>query len=386
MESARLVFLALAVALALPGCHRTESDESAGEPKVADNTITFPAGSPAVATIKMTVVAPAASTRLTLNGRIVFDDDHTARIFAPFAGRVERLTADVSDRVQAGQTLAYIASPDYAQAQADAGKAVADAALAERNATRLHELLAHGAAAEKDVQAADADLARARAEKARAENTLKMRAGAVIAPDGEPLFPLNTPFAGVVVERNVNPGQEVRPDQMLANAPQFFAPLFVVSDPTRMWVFIDATEHDLPLLQRGARFTVHSAAFPDTSFEGTVTWIADALDPTTRMVRVRGVVGNPDRRLKAEMFVSVDFDAPAAATADVPATGVFMKGSKHYAYVAEAAGVFRRREVQVAGEHDGKIEIAAGVRPGDRIVTDGALLLDEIYSDASSGS
>ncbi len=367
------------LALVATACHRSAPAPANELPKVTEDRIAFPATSPALAGIKTAPVRVGSSTVLRLNGRLVWNDDVTARVFAPFAGRVEQVLAQLSQPVHAGDRLALIASPDYAQAQADARKAVADSRLAAQNFERLQSLLEHGAAARKDIEAAAAELERARAEQARAEGILTLRAGGL---ETGPLFPLTSSIAGEVVERNVSPGQEVRPDQMLANAPQFFAPLFVISDPTQLWVDIDATEHELDGVRQGSRLVVKSTAFPGRSFGGTVTWIAGALDPATRMVRIRGTVQNADRMLKAEMFVTVEMKTSRPAEAEAPVSAVFMKGDRHFAYVEETRGVYVRHEVRIGSLHRDAIEVIGGLQPGDSVVVEGALLLDQLYGDA----
>ena len=102
------------------------------------------------------------------------------------------------------------------------------------------------------------------------------------------------------MEKNLNPGQEVRPDQMLAGLPQFGAPLFVITEPTRLWVQLDATESDLCHLKPGLPMVIRSQALPEASHPGRLEVVSDSFDPATRMLRVRGSVENPDRTLKAE--------------------------------------------------------------------------------------
>ena len=109
---------------------------------------------------------------------------------------------------------------------------------------------------------------------------------------------------GFLSRRISTPGQEVRADQMLANATQLYAPLFVVSDPAHLWVQLDVAESDLGSLRPGEALRVHSRAYPDKVFDGTLEKIGDSLDPATRTVQVRGSVANPDKLLKAEMYVS----------------------------------------------------------------------------------
>src|SRR5205807_6675935 len=117
------------------------------------------------------------------------------------------------------------------QAQADARRAATDLALAERTLARQVDLLQHGVVARKEVEQAEADVARARADHQRAKVRLELYGGDTALVDQ--LLPLETPLGGRIVDRSITPGQEVRPDQMLANAPQLVAPLFVVTDPSR---------------------------------------------------------------------------------------------------------------------------------------------------------
>jgi cobalt-zinc-cadmium efflux system membrane fusion protein len=278
--------------------------------------------------------------------------------------------------VTAGTLLAEIASPDFGQAQSNARRAVADFAQAEHTAARLRDLVGHGAVAQKDLQAAEADLVRAQSEQERTRRQLELYGGDAATIDQA--YRLKAPIDGVVVEKNINPGQEVRPDQMLANVPQLAAPLFTISDPRRLWVQIDAREAELPLLEPGDPFVVHMHAFPEQSFPGRIDVVADAVDPATRMVRVRGSVGNPGRLLKAEMFVTVDLPSREPKAIHVATRAVFLKGEKHFVYVEPMPGRFLRREVRVGSEHDGRMVVLAGLESGERVVASGCLLLEQM--------
>jgi membrane fusion protein, heavy metal efflux system len=182
------------------------------------------------------------------------------------------------------------------------------------------------------------------------------------------------------VEKNINPGQEVRSDQMLANVPQLSAPLFVVSDPNRLAILIDATERDLVALHPGIPFQVRSDSIRDRTFSGVVDWVSDALDPTTRRVTVRGLVENPDRLLKAEMFVTAEFESAGTSNLAAPAEAVIMKAEKHFVFVEEKAGSYARREVEIGSEQKGNLVVLRGLRPGERVVTHGSVLLDELQA------
>ena len=367
----------------LVGCHSsTEKPAEAQGPRVEGGRVILPEGSPQTGSLAIAQVEVCKGATIHLNGRSVWDDEATVRVFTPFAGRVTKISADVGQAVKQRDTLAMIASPDFGQTQADARRAESDFRLAERTLARVRELYEHGAAPKKDLEAAEADFARAQSEKTRTIGRLSLYGGSLGTIDQ--VCPLISPLDGVVVEKNINPGQEVRPDQMLANAPQFFSPLFVVTDPTRLWVLLDVSDKDLPRVRRGERILVHAPAFPDRVFQGTIDVISDSLDPTTRTVKVRASVDNSARLLKAEMFVTVDLSANRPEGTDVCAKAVFLKGEKHYVFVQQGRGEFLRREITTGPEHEGKIQVLDGLLPGERVVTEGCLLLEQLYQSGES--
>ncbi len=164
---------------------------------------------------------------------------------------------------------------------------------------------------------------------------------------------------------------------MLANVPQYTAPLFLVTDPSRLWIQIDATEVDLPRLRAGRQFTFTSRAFPGQTFTGRTDTVSTFIDPATRTIKVRGTVDNSRRLLKAEMFVSVSLPSDETAAASVPAGAVFLKGQKHYVFLEEPPGTFVRKEVEIGPEHNGHVVVLTGVQSGQRVVTEGCILLQQ---------
>ncbi len=281
----------------------------------------------------------------------------------------------INQTVAKGEPLAEIQSPDFGQAQADARKAASDFRHSKQNLERLRDLFNQGAAPRKDLESAEADYVSASAENDRAEGRLAIYGASASSTDRAFLLP--SPLGGVVVEKNVTPGQEVRPDQMLANMPQITAPLFVITDPSRLWVQIDATEVDLPHLRPGREFTFSTRAFPDQIFTGRVAVVSQFIDPATRTIKVRATVDNPSRLLKAEMFVSLNLPGENTLGASVPSKAVFLKGDRHYVFVEEQPGRFNRHEVRIGPEQDGRILVLGGVEPGQRVVTEGCVLLQQ---------
>ena len=377
----RFGILALAVAFALPfsGCSPKETQAATTELNVSSNSITIPINSPQFSSISVEPVEAHQSTMAPLAGRLTWDEDVTVRVFTPFAGIVHSLLVNVNDRVRRGTPLAEIQSADFGQALADARKADSDFRRTDRNLNRVRDLAAHGAAPQKDLESAEADFASAQAERDRTRVRLETYGASTEATNHGFLLP--SPLQGLVVEKNVTPEQEVRPDQMLANMPQFTAPLFTITDPARLWIQIDATESDLPHLRPGREFTFFSRAFPDQAFTGRVDVVSEFIDPITRTIKVRGSVDNSSRVLKAEMFVNVNLPAAETPGTSVPARAVFLKGDKHYVFVETEPGQFVRREVQIGPEQNGHILVWAGAEPGQRVVTEGCLLLQQTLHD-----
>src|SRR5262249_44810682 len=136
--------------------------------------VVFAPGSPQIASITTVPIEPRREMALRFNGRLVWNEDRTVRVFAPFAGRVTEIAVRPGDRVKKGQTLAVLAAPELGQAQAEARRAEQDFQLASKNLARVEELAMAGVAPAKDLQAAQADLARTKAEKERTLAKLKL--------------------------------------------------------------------------------------------------------------------------------------------------------------------------------------------------------------------
>jgi cobalt-zinc-cadmium efflux system membrane fusion protein len=371
--------LVLALSILSFGCHSRKVAEQPPEPTVAEGKVTMPPDSPQLAALTIESANAAQKTFVPLSGRLMWDEEVTVRVFSPFAGIVRKLGVTVGQPVTKGMALAEIQSSDFGQVLSDARKAESEFRRAENNLNRLRDLVEHGAAPKKDLESAEADYAAAEAEKGRARARLATYGCTTTAVDHGFLLP--SPLDGIVVEKNVTPGQEVRPDQMLANAPQFTAPLFTITDPSRLWIQIDATEVDLPHLKPGSEFTFFSRAFPGQVFTGTVDVVSEFIDPATRTIKVRGTVDNSQRRLKAEMFVSINLPSEETPGTSVPAKAVYLKGEKHYVFIEAERGKFTRQEVTIGPEQDGRILVLAGVQPGQRVVTEGCVLLERTLHD-----
>jgi cobalt-zinc-cadmium efflux system membrane fusion protein len=367
----RACLLALSLA-ALCSCGG-KPDAQAPEASIqGKNAVVFPAGSPQLAQIVTAEVQPRRDMTMRFNGRLVWNEDRTVRVLAPFGGRVMSIAVRPGDRVKAGDTLAVLAAPELGSAQAEARKAEQDYALAEKSFARVRELYDAGVAPAKDFQAAQADLARTEAERQRTREKLRLY-GKTQSVDQT--FRLKSPIAGVVVERNLNPGQEVRPDS------QGDKGLFVVSDPSRLWFLLDLAEKDIGLVKAGAQVMLSATSLGEERVAGRIVHVAEQVDPQTRTVKVRGTVDAADRRLKAEMYVVAELRLPVQGGFVVVPSAVFLRGERHYVFVDAGGGRFERRAVEV-GPLTGEGQVVLrGLDASDKVVSDGSLLLEHLIEN-----
>jgi membrane fusion protein, heavy metal efflux system len=339
----------------------------------ASDTLHLSPDSPQLSFLKIeTIHAFPEPLAEPLNARIAYDDNHTARIFSPVAGRVVKIAAEVGERVKAGDPLLWIDSPDFAQAASDSMKGDADLLRKKEAYERAKLLYEAQGMARKDLESAEADWLQADAEAKRANARMKnLNASA----DGkvEDRFVLRASISGIVSERKVNAGSEVRTDSN--------DPLFVVSDMRHLWVLIDLPEQQLGKVRKGMPVSIEVDAFPAETFKGRITALGGALDPVTRRVQVRCEVDNAQSKLLPEMFARVTpIVGKGSGLPRVPNTSLFIQGLYNYLFVEQSPGVLQRRRVTPAMQGPDFTYIKEGLRSGERVVTSGALLLNSELS------
>ena len=370
--------VAVAAALALGAISLTHHLQAANQPVVAEpeqtanpvyqnGVLQYPANAPQLSTLRTeTATALPLPVSEPLNGRLALDENRTARIASPIAGRVLTVRSEVGDRVARDAVLLQADAPELAAADADNQKAVADERRKKLAYDRARTLLTHEVVPQKEVEAAEADYRQATAETRRSALRMK-NLHASGADNGR--FNLRSPLAGVVVERQVTPGMELRPDQA--------APLFVVSDPAHLWLLVDVPERSLARVQAGQKVGIETDAYPGVQFPGKVEKVGFGLDPATRRVQVRCSVDNADGRLRPEMFARVSFLADTnQRTVALPNGGLVTEGINTYAFVEKAPGAFEKRKVTLALRGRDVSFVESGLSAGERVVVEGALLLN----------
>jgi membrane fusion protein, heavy metal efflux system len=336
----------------------------------AANEIVLTAGSPQLTSLRVEPVKeiPVPVTE-PLNGKIVFDENRTARIFSPVAGRALSIKAEVGDAVKVGQTLLVMDSPDVGGAVADVRKSQADLQLKQQALERSRMLVDHGVLAKKEVEVAQADWASSRAESERATARLKNLGVSTAANDN---YAVRSPIAGMVVDRKINPGSEVRPDAA--------DPLFIVTDPNYLWASIDLPERDLSRISQGQKLSIQVDAYPDEVFSGEVKTIGVMVDPTTRRIPVRCMVDSKGK-LKPEMYARITpLDSSQHRVIRLPNSALITEGLYSYVFVEERPLHFKKRKVTLDLQRREYATVKEGLKLGERVVVGGAILLNSDLS------
>ena len=312
---------------------------------------------------------------LTLIGKVAYAEDRYSRISSPLQGRVLEVRAHLGDRVQAGSVLLVLDSQDIAQAYSEYVKEDSDLQYATRARELAKDLYENKALALKELKQAENELIKARAEFRRAkERLLSLRVPAQELD--KPLeqqkitsrFEMKSPLAGIVVERNVTPGQSIGGDSGQV--------VFTVADLDMLQVVADVYERDLALVKEGQSAKVTVEAYQDVNFPATVTTIGDVVDPTSRTIKLHALVNNKDHRLKPEMFARLHIEiGESMRLLTIPREAVLEEDGKQFVYIVEGADQYVKREVAVSTISPDQVHVLRGLTSGQRIVTKGAVLI-----------
>jgi membrane fusion protein, heavy metal efflux system len=152
-----------------------------------------------------------------------------------------------------------------------------------------------------------------------------------------------------------------------------------------VWVQADVFERDLRNISVGQKADVTTTAYPEAHFIAHVSSIGNLVDPQTRTTKVRVIVANRDVRLKPGMFTSISLSLPASdSTLTVPAKAVFVENEKSFAYVQVGPRQFARRTIEAVASGADRLRVLRGLSAGERVVSDGVLLLRQLDSDSAT--
>ena len=279
-----------------------------------------------------------------------------ASISARIGGRIDKLYLDFTgQQVRRGQTIASLYSPEvFSTAE--------EYRLALENRKRL------GTGAEPLAVSGAEDLVNASRRRLELWGLTPQQLDE-IASSARPQIelPIYSTVSGIVTERKVTQGQYVNAGEVL----------FTITDLSTIWVKADVYQPDLPSVRTGQSVEITSDSLPGTTLRGRVGFLDTSINPQTRTASARIEVPNPSMRLRPGMFVQVKFAAPAGHDVlAIPRSAVLDTGMRKFVYVAKGNGEFEGRQVQLGPAGTDYYPVLAGLKEGERIVSQGSFLID----------
>jgi cobalt-zinc-cadmium efflux system membrane fusion protein len=357
-------------ALALFSCSKPSK---APEPVSRAGNLTLPPDQRAKVEVEAVATATYRRT-LETTGTVAFDADQATAVLAPVSGPVSRLLVSVGAQVHRGETLATVASPDFASAVSAYRKTVATARNTRRVADLDAKLFESEALSRREMEQAETDAVSAESDRDSArlallalgldENAVEqVGKGQARAVEGL----IRAPITGTLVEKLITPGQLLQAGT---------TPCFTVADLSTVWVMANVFESDLPFVAIGDAADVRTAVSPN-AFPGRVDYVAAIVDPTTRAIAVRIVAKNPDQLLKKDLYVRVSIHSHRESRGILAPVSAILRDDENlpFLFVANTDGTFARRQVAVGSQVGDRVEITSGLNAGDRVVTNGGLFM-----------
>lgn len=332
---------------------------------------------------------------IKLPGILTLNQNKTAHISSLIGGKVASLEVDLGDRVQKGQLLLTINSPEFAQAQADFLQTVAQLNLSRKEYERAKLLLKEKAIEEREFLRREAEFEKLSSEVGGLgailhsygfdhEQTEKLiEKCASRKPDddlcklADPNLPVLSPLSGIIIFRDVIVGEHVEPNKIL----------FTASDLRTLWALLDAYEKDLPFITRDSRVTILSSLYPDKEFAGKITYISNTIDEKLRTIKIRVEVKNDDGLLKPNMFIQgiVENKAVGLNLLAVPEEAVQTLNGEKIVFVLEGKDIFAIQHVELGEKIGNTRVIAKGLEEGQKIVIQGAFTLKSELTKGTFG-
>jgi cobalt-zinc-cadmium efflux system membrane fusion protein len=330
------------------------------------------------------------------DGRIAVDDDAATQVFSPLSGRVIKVVAKAGDRVKKGDPLLVVEGSEFVQGDNDLTAATASVASAkaqfvqaDAEEKRQHQLYDEKGAALKDWQQAQTDLAAAQAAVKTAEAGLaaaRNRLAILGRSDAEIAALENAgpaarhpaastvpaPIDGTVTARSVNPGEYINSAATGGQA------IYTIGDLDHLWLVANLREADAGFAHVGDKVAVTVVAYPGRVFTGIVSYVAPGVDPASRRLPLHAEIVNQDGALKPDMFATfrIISQSNAVTAPAVPESAVIREGEAARVWIADpAAKTVSLREIKAGRSQDGMIAVE-GVKPGETVVTKGALFID----------
>ena len=302
----------------------------------------------APATVTTIVIKPAMWTD-TIEAIGTAHANESVTITAKVSETVERVEFESGALVRAGQVLVTLSNKsDLAGLNAAAASYRDAEQLFERQqALAARQLIAASA---MDTQRAARDAAKARMDQVRASLSDRV---------------ITAPFDGVLGPRQVSRGSLVTPGTVIAT----------LDDVSLIKLDFSVPERALSALANGQPVIAHSEAYPDQTFDGTITSLDSRVDPVTRAINVQAQIANPERKLRPGMLLDVAVQRSGRQALQVPELALQQVGQQSFLFRVGAENKVEQVPVTIGSRKPGLVEIVDGVKAGDRVVVEGTVKL-----------
>jgi RND family efflux transporter MFP subunit len=315
---------------------------------------------PAVVQNMNVVIAPVErrdlSRQIRTVGYLDYDQEKMVSVTTKYAGYIEKALVNyLGQPVRRGEPLFEIYSPELVQTQQELLSALE---YVKRMAKASPEARAR---ADALVEAARTRLRYwdiTREQVARLENTGKVfRTLALVSP-----------ASGIVMKRMEGlEGMAVRPGMELLH----------IANISSLWLNAQVYEDQFPWLKVGSPATIAVTYFPGETFRGRVRYIEPQVSEKTRTLGLTLDVPNPDGRLRAGMYATVEFSPVVAKNAlTIPSQAVIRTGERDVVVVALGEGRFEARDVQLGAHGGGLVQVKEGLKEGENVVTSAQFFFD----------
>ena len=311
-------------------------------------------------------------------GKVEANADKIAHVSPRISGKIVSVKSSLGDSITAGQVLVTLDSVELGEALSRYNQSKTKLTLAQSNMERIKTLVEKKIAARKDILQAETDYKTAQTELHTDEERLSLFGVNLSDMKGDdhkrPILPVRSPISGIITEKHAIVGELSDPSKSL----------YTIADLSSVWVVVDINENDLSKIHRGQTASVTVGAFPDLKLKGRITYIADLVDQNTRTVKARIEVPNAGRKLKPEMFATIELalasDAPPVLA--VTEDAIQDLDGKKVVFVLEEKDEFAPRAVQTGRSANGMVEVISGLKEGEQHAVKGSFILK---SEAKKG-
>lgn len=304
-----------------------------------------------------------AVNEINLNGMISPDESRQSNVYALVSGKITRLSAELGDYVQRGQSLAVLNSAEVSVTNNDLAISEANLELAKKQLADQEAMFSSNLITSQDLLAAQMEFKKAVAEAEKTKNIASLTGG----KNGN--YTITSPLSGYIINKNITSGSEVRQDNNEV--------LFTVADLSVVWVIANVYESDIRHIRIGDTVSVHIVSQPDKNYKGTIDKIYNVLDPENRTMKVRITLPNTSNELKPGMFGTVTVITRGnESMARIPSASLIISDSKYYVVIQGEDKKLTTREIKLIKRSGDKAYIS-GVEAGEEVVTSSPLLIFE---------